>query len=189
MTTYKYPGKPAWDHDVTELVQSTERTWSQWRGCSSRRCDRFDQVEQLPLRFVPSTRTLSIERRLVSTFTAAIDASRYCRLCLSSDLDEARNVCICRQHPGLRQIIDTLYDSRGLIAKRTHPYFNGASGPSTSLFVPAQPTDVPADDTYSYDGDERPLTDVFNVHGQEQWRTTTNRARLRRSRKPDFLAR
>ncbi|SNY48080.1 RHS repeat domain-containing protein [Paractinoplanes atraurantiacus] len=71
---------------------------------------------------------------------------------------------------GGRVITETLYDSRGLEAKRRPPYFNAAS-PGPALFVPTGDTAVPAQTVLTYDGAERTDTETFQVDAVAKWRT------------------
>ncbi|GIM97589.1 RHS repeat domain-containing protein [Paractinoplanes toevensis] len=73
---------------------------------------------------------------------------------------------------GGRVITETLYDSRGLEAKRRPPYFNAGS-PSPQLFVPTGDTAVPAQTVLTYDGAERLDAETFQVDAVAKWRTRT----------------
>ncbi|GAA4201795.1 RHS repeat-associated core domain-containing protein [Actinocatenispora rupis] len=73
---------------------------------------------------------------------------------------------------GGREITDTRYDDRGLVAI-TNDAYHDEQDPSTTLYGP---TGVPADlstTTYAYDGAERQTAAIYQVAGTEKWRTTT----------------
>src|SRR5581483_4958850 len=72
---------------------------------------------------------------------------------------------------GGRVITDTIYDSRGLEVKVNDDYYADGD-PSTDLFVPNSDGDIPSQTVTSYDTMERPVAEVFKVHGNEKWRTT-----------------
>ncbi len=73
---------------------------------------------------------------------------------------------------GGRVVSETLYDSRGLVAKSRDPYFNSAA-PGTALFVPTGDNAVPGQTVTMYDGAERATVAAFQVNAVEKWRTST----------------
>ncbi|GLW09130.1 hypothetical protein Misp01_42590 [Microtetraspora sp. NBRC 13810] len=73
---------------------------------------------------------------------------------------------------GGRLVKDTFYDTRGLVAKSNHDYYN-EQPPGTALWEPAGDDDVPGQTVTTYNGMELPTASVFRVRGTEQWRTTT----------------
>lgn len=69
-----------------------------------------------------------------------------------------------------RSIVDTEYDSRGLVVATTNPW--PASGaPATTLVQPKGV--VPGRTETSYDGAGRPTAEIFLANGTEAWRTAT----------------
>ncbi|GAB3816276.1 polymorphic toxin-type HINT domain-containing protein [Kribbella italica] len=71
-----------------------------------------------------------------------------------------------------RMITETRYDERGGKASTTAPYYNDASGPTTSLFKVVQ-TELPAQTVYEVDGANRVTASIFRSMAVEKWRTTT----------------
>ncbi|TDD85392.1 polymorphic toxin-type HINT domain-containing protein [Actinomadura rubrisoli] len=73
---------------------------------------------------------------------------------------------------GGRLVSDTIYDTRGLVAKTNNGYYNETS-PGGTLFVPASDDVVPAQTVNQYDGMEWKTAEIFRVGGNEKWRTST----------------
>jgi RHS repeat-associated protein len=75
---------------------------------------------------------------------------------------------------GGRAIVDTVYDSRGLLEWRSNPYYDATNAPpETKLVTPDGRPEVPAQTTNVYDGAGR-LTDAIFMESQsERWRTHT----------------
>jgi RHS repeat-associated protein len=74
---------------------------------------------------------------------------------------------------GGRVLTDELYNSRGLVyTKRSTYYNNNGTGPGTTLFQPNAGA-VPNASVITYDGAERPTTDIYFKDNVEQWRTST----------------
>lgn len=73
---------------------------------------------------------------------------------------------------GGRLVNDTIYNTRGLVAKANHDYYN-ESAPGTTLWNPASDDDVPGQDVTVYDGLGQATAQIFRKRGSEQWRTTT----------------
>ncbi|MEU6172770.1 polymorphic toxin-type HINT domain-containing protein [Streptantibioticus parmotrematis] len=73
---------------------------------------------------------------------------------------------------GGRLVSDTVYNTDGLAAKSTSPYYAGGA-PSATL-VQAQDGDVPSETGYLYDGAGRQTAAVSYALGTETWRTTTS---------------
>ncbi|MFD9939829.1 polymorphic toxin-type HINT domain-containing protein [Nonomuraea sp. NPDC059023] len=69
-----------------------------------------------------------------------------------------------------RALADTVYDSRGLVAKRNTSYYNDQP-PGTALHQAAD-NQVPAQTVFVRDGAERTTAEVFKVNGAERWRTS-----------------
>ncbi|HVQ90196.1 MAG TPA: RHS repeat-associated core domain-containing protein [Mycobacteriales bacterium] len=74
---------------------------------------------------------------------------------------------------GGRLITDTMYDSRGLVAKNRPAYFN-SNAPATAVFLPTGDNAVPAQSVTGYDGAERVTTVITQVDAVEKWRSTTS---------------
>lgn len=77
---------------------------------------------------------------------------------------------------GGRLITDTIYDSRGNVARRNNLYY-ATGAPATELFGVAVPGDVESQHTFAYDGLNRVTTERFlvgNNDSQERWRTVTS---------------
>lgn len=73
---------------------------------------------------------------------------------------------------GGRTITDTLYDSQGRTWKTHDSYWNSAA-PATSLLV-VQDNAVPSTTVTDHDSAGRTVASVYELHGTEQWRTTTS---------------
>lgn len=69
-----------------------------------------------------------------------------------------------------RIVTDQIYDSRGLLTRTNSPWYT-TGNPSTTPVVPT--TALPGRTLTSYDGAGRPVAEIFQVHEQERWRTTT----------------
>jgi RHS repeat-associated protein len=78
-----------------------------------------------------------------------------------------------------RVITDTLYDSRGLVAETTNPYYNADAPAGGGLVTTASTgtgidnTAIPGETVNQYDSDGRQTASIFEAYGVEQWRTTT----------------
>lgn len=72
---------------------------------------------------------------------------------------------------GGRVVTDTVYNSRGEVAKSNGPYFNDAP-PGYDILIPDEAA-LPAQTLTQYDGAGRPTASIFKIQGTEQWRTTT----------------
>jgi RHS repeat-associated protein len=73
---------------------------------------------------------------------------------------------------GGRIVTDTEYNSRGLPAKASSPYFNDQA-PGPNLFDPTD-NQVPAQTVTTYDGVDRVTVSLFRAFGLDKWRTTTS---------------
>jgi RHS repeat-associated protein len=71
-----------------------------------------------------------------------------------------------------RMITETRYDERGGTESTTAPYYNDASGPTTSLFKVVQ-SELPAQTVFEIDGANRVTASIFRSMNTEKWRTTT----------------
>ncbi|MBD0739401.1 RHS repeat-associated core domain-containing protein [Streptomyces sp. CBMA29] len=72
---------------------------------------------------------------------------------------------------GGRLITDTVYNTDGLQASTTDPYYNGS--PLSAVIDPAQSGDVPSETGYLYDGAGRQTAAISYKLATETWRTTT----------------
>jgi RHS repeat-associated protein len=72
---------------------------------------------------------------------------------------------------GGADITDTVYNTDGLKASTTDPYYSGNAISSTPVL--AQSGDVPSATGYLYDGAGRQTAAVSSTRGDETWRTTT----------------
>ncbi|GAA5001280.1 polymorphic toxin-type HINT domain-containing protein [Kitasatospora paranensis] len=70
-----------------------------------------------------------------------------------------------------RLISEATFDSHGWQIKATPSYYNGDSGPTSTIFLP-QDSDVAAQTWNEYDGLGRLTASKFMSYAQEQWRTT-----------------
>ncbi len=73
---------------------------------------------------------------------------------------------------GGRLVSDTLFDSQGRGWKTHNPYWNGDSGPNATLLI-VQDNAVPDTTVTNYDSAGRATASIYQLHGTEQWRTTT----------------
>lgn len=73
---------------------------------------------------------------------------------------------------GGRLLTDTYYDSRGLVWKSNHAYWDGSSGPNTSLVGTTDPQ-VTDQDLTTYDGLGRPVLTVAQYKGTVKEKTQT----------------
>jgi RHS repeat-associated protein len=71
---------------------------------------------------------------------------------------------------GGRTITDTFYDTRGLVARANSSYYNGDSGPSTTLFTPTAA--VPGQTVTTYDGIGRAIVAQFLQDGSPKWQSS-----------------
>jgi len=67
---------------------------------------------------------------------------------------------------------DTYYDAAGNVGTTNGSYY-AAPNPSTALFVPGQPQNLPTQDRFVYDGAGRKLSDTLWVSGTQKWVTVT----------------
>jgi RHS repeat-associated protein len=74
---------------------------------------------------------------------------------------------------GGRMIVETVYDSRGLVNKERHGYFNAAA-PSSALFKPSGDVAVPSQTVMTYDGAERIDVAALQVDAVQKWRSKTS---------------
>jgi YD repeat-containing protein len=74
---------------------------------------------------------------------------------------------------GGRVITDAFYNSLGETVKASGPYYNGAAGPSTTLFPTPLDQNVPSQTTTAFDGAGRATTSTFLSMGAPQWTSTT----------------
>ncbi|WP_457032128.1 RHS repeat-associated core domain-containing protein [Kitasatospora sp. P5_F3] len=70
-----------------------------------------------------------------------------------------------------RLISEAVFDSHGWQIKSTPSYYNGASGPISTVFLP-QDSQVPSQTWNEYDGLGRVTASKFMSYAQEQWRTS-----------------
>ena len=80
LTTYDYPGAPAWHYDDNELVKPKKKTWSQWRGYGRAQVDgrggqQAVRTESTFLRGMDGDRRARAAARTTVTVTAS-DARR-----------------------------------------------------------------------------------------------------------------
>jgi RHS repeat-associated protein len=73
-----------------------------------------------------------------------------------------------------RLITDTHYNSLGQTVKATSAYYNSASGPTGTVFVPANDSAVPQETETFYDGLGRTVETLTIAQGTNQWATTTS---------------
>ena len=71
-----------------------------------------------------------------------------------------------------RVLTDTTYDTRGFVVDSNGPYYNSASGPTSTLLIVSD-GNMPTQTRTTYDGAGRPVSAAFRVEGVEKWRTTT----------------
>jgi RHS repeat-associated protein len=69
-----------------------------------------------------------------------------------------------------RTIVDTIYNTDGLISESTDPYFNSSAVAPT--YVQAQAGDVPSATGLAYDGAGRKVTSTAYALGTQTWQTT-----------------
>ena len=72
---------------------------------------------------------------------------------------------------GGRVVSDTIYNSRGEVAKNNGPYYNDAP-PGFAVLVPEE-AQLPAQTQIVYDGAGRSIHSIFKVQGTEKWRSST----------------
>ncbi|WP_062428633.1 RHS repeat-associated core domain-containing protein [Herbidospora daliensis] len=72
---------------------------------------------------------------------------------------------------GGRVIADTVYDSRGLVAWSSDPYYHDTSGPGEAIAVPTKA--IPSVTENTYDGAGRLTKAEFKAYGVAKWATTT----------------
>ncbi|UQU62536.1 hypothetical protein COUCH_26335 [Couchioplanes caeruleus] len=78
---------------------------------------------------------------------------------------------------GGRAVVDTVYNSRGLVAWSSSPYYDiDNTAPSTTLVTPVHRPEIPALTAHVYDGAGRLTDAIFTVNGDEAWRTHTGYA-------------
>ena len=78
---------------------------------------------------------------------------------------------------GGRAIADTIYNSRGLVASTSSPYYDiDNAAPATALVLPVNRPEVPAISSNVYDGAGRLTDTIFLDRGDEAWRTHTTYA-------------
>lgn len=82
---------------------------------------------------------------------------------------QTQTVSADRNTPG-RLVTDTLYDSRGLVARTNGAWFTNGT-PATTVLLPA--IAVPSRTRLIHDGAGRPVTEIVDVNEQEFSRTTT----------------
>ncbi|WP_439676644.1 hypothetical protein [Embleya sp. MST-111070] len=68
-------------------------------------------------------------------------------------------------------VTDTFHDSLGRAVKTNQPYFDGTSGPDTSVFV-GNDNEISGQNAVVYDGMGRTTAQVFASKTIEQWRTS-----------------
>ncbi|WP_331768195.1 polymorphic toxin-type HINT domain-containing protein [Embleya sp. NBC_00896] len=73
---------------------------------------------------------------------------------------------------GGRLVADTFYDSLGRPLKTNQPYYESGAEPNGSVFV-ATDTQVPAQTTFTYDGQGRKTAEGFSSKTIKQWETRT----------------
>ncbi|WP_246127864.1 RHS repeat-associated core domain-containing protein [Amycolatopsis rhizosphaerae] len=73
---------------------------------------------------------------------------------------------------GGRLVADTFFDSQGRAWKTHDSYWNGDSGPGTTLLV-VQDNAVPSTTVTAFDTAGRKIASIYQLYGTEQWRTTT----------------
>ncbi|HEX4813387.1 MAG TPA: RHS repeat-associated core domain-containing protein [Nonomuraea sp.] len=80
------------------------------------------------------------------------------------------------QAPGGGRIVsDTVYNSRGLVAWTSVPFYDMSNAPPSATLVTTTGTpEIPAVTEMTYDGAERKTKEVFLNAGDEKWRTTTS---------------
>jgi RHS repeat-associated protein len=72
---------------------------------------------------------------------------------------------------GGRQLTDTIYDTRGLVAKTNSVYYNDKA-PDKTLFAPEE-AKLPNQTVNEYDGAERKTKEAYQKFLQPQWSTTS----------------
>jgi RHS repeat-associated protein len=72
---------------------------------------------------------------------------------------------------GGREVTDTVYNTDGLTAKSTDPYYT--TGAPSATLVQAQDGDIPSESGYLYDGAGRQTAEIAYALANETWRTTT----------------
>lgn len=70
-------------------------------------------------------------------------------------------------------ISDTAYNATGATYQMNAPYWTTSVEPSTALFVPDSPSQIPSTTVTDYDGAGRPTTQTLMSTGSERFRTTT----------------
>jgi RHS repeat-associated protein len=76
-------------------------------------------------------------------------------------------------HGGGRLIIDTHYNTRGLVAWRSEDFYDTSNvPPSTTLVGAGDVPQIPGITEFVYDGVERVVDEIFLDRGQEAWRTS-----------------
>ncbi|MGW4490337.1 RHS repeat domain-containing protein [Amycolatopsis sp. NPDC004368] len=73
---------------------------------------------------------------------------------------------------GGRVVTDSFYDSQGRAWKTHDAYWNGDSGPSTTLLAVADNT-VPSTTVSTFDSAGRATASAYQLYGVEQWRSST----------------
>ncbi|MFD8009134.1 polymorphic toxin-type HINT domain-containing protein [Streptomyces sp. NPDC058955] len=72
-----------------------------------------------------------------------------------------------------RLVTDTVYDSHGWQVKTSAPYYDASSIPDTTVFLPGNDSQVPAQTWTEYDGVGRVVRAEFRSYGNAQWATAT----------------
>ncbi|MEV4637674.1 RHS repeat-associated core domain-containing protein [Actinoplanes sp. NPDC049548] len=78
---------------------------------------------------------------------------------------------------GGRAVVDTVYNSRGLVEWTSNPYYDiDNTAPNTTLVTPVHRPEIPALTANIYDAAGRLTDAIFTVNGDEAWRTHTSYA-------------
>jgi RHS repeat-associated protein len=86
---------------------------------------------------------------------------------------------------GGRAIVDTVYNSRGLVDWTSSPYYDiDNTAPNTTLVTAVHRPEIPAVTANVYDGAGRTTDAIFKINGDEAWRTHTAYAGERTSVTP-----
>ncbi|MFE7129727.1 polymorphic toxin-type HINT domain-containing protein [Streptomyces sp. NPDC057638] len=110
---------------------------------------------------------------VVTTETLRIDNSyAIAHSILGGFLQERQTQSTTANDTNGRLVADTFYDSLGRVLKTNEPYFNDASGPTSTIFI-ADDNKVPAQNAIVYDGQGRTTVEAFSSLAQAQWQTRT----------------